>query len=66
MPTSPISDRPIDFDEWGEHERKGVPGTWKLFAMRSLVQALAAGWRVEPLLGGGKVVIVDLSASAPG
>ena len=24
----------IDFDDRGEHELKGVPGTWKLFAVR--------------------------------
>jgi class 3 adenylate cyclase len=25
----------IEFDDRGEHELKGVPGTWKLFAVRS-------------------------------
>jgi class 3 adenylate cyclase len=24
----------IDFEDRGEHELKGVPGTWKLFAVR--------------------------------
>ena len=24
----------IDFDDRGEHELKGVPGTWQLFAVR--------------------------------
>jgi hypothetical protein len=22
----------IEFDEWGERELKGVPGTWRLFS----------------------------------
>jgi hypothetical protein len=25
----------IDFDDRGEHELKGVPGAWRLFAVRS-------------------------------
>jgi class 3 adenylate cyclase len=25
----------IEFEERGEHELKGVPGTWRLYAVRS-------------------------------
>jgi class 3 adenylate cyclase len=25
---------PIEFEDWGEHELKGVPGAWRLFAVR--------------------------------